>query len=88
VLKSIRVFHNNFYFLKYTGETKRKTEHLFLIKLIPKRKRVKKRTITTYQIDYQIKKEKLESLKLSDGIYCILSNLPEEKDSSLLVFLL
>lgn len=64
---------------------KRKTEHLFHIKLIPKRKRVKKRTITTYQIDYQIKKEKLESLKLSDGIYCILSNLPLEVTSSLLV---
>jgi len=76
---------------------KRKTENLFVIKLTPKRKRVnpvrskvsngvKKRTITTYKIDYQIKEEKLESLKLSDGIYCILSNLPEEKTSSFLVF--
>jgi len=64
---------------------KRKTENLFTIKLIPKRKRIKKRTITTYKIEPQIKLEKLESLKLSDGIYCILSNLPEEKTSSLLV---
>ena len=65
---------------------KRKTENLFTIKLIPKRKRIKKRTITTYKIEPQIKLEKLESLKLSDGIYCILSNLPEEKTSSFLVF--
>ena len=64
---------------------KRKTENLFTIKLIPKRKRIKKRTITTYKIEPQIKLEKLESLKLSDGIYCILSNLPEEKTSSFLV---
>ena len=64
---------------------KRKTENLFIIKLIPKRKRIKKRTITTYKIDYQIKKDKLESLKLSDGIYCILSNLPQEKTSFFLV---
>ena len=64
---------------------KRKTENLFTIKLIPRRKKIKKRTITTYKIDYQIKREKLESLKLSDGIYCILSNLPEEKTSSFLV---
>lgn len=64
---------------------KRKTENLFTIKLIPKRKRIKKRTITTYKIEPQIKLEKLESLKLSDGIYCILSNLPQEKTSSFLV---
>jgi transposase len=65
---------------------KRKTENLFIIELIPKRKRIKKRTITTYKIKSQIKKDKLESLNLSDGIYCILSNLPEEKTSSFLVF--
>ncbi len=64
---------------------KRKTENLFTIRLMPKRKRIKERTITTYKIDYQIKKGKIESLKLSDGIYCILSNLPEEKASSFLV---
>jgi len=64
---------------------KRKTENLFTINLIPKRKRIKKRTITTYRIKSQIKPEKLESLRLSDGIYCILSNLPEEKTSSFLV---
>ena len=64
---------------------KRKTENLFIIKLIPKRKRIKNRTITTYRIKSQIKPEKLESLKLSDGIYCILSDLPEEKTSFFLV---
>jgi len=64
---------------------KRKTEHLFTIRLMPQRKRIKKRTITTYKIDYQIKKGKIESLKLSDGIYCILSNLPIDVASSFLV---
>ena len=69
----------------YAYLKKRKTENLFTIKLIPKRKRMKKKVITTYKIDYQIKQDKLESLKLSDGIYCILSNLPEEKPASFLV---
>ncbi len=64
---------------------KRKAENLFTIELIPKRKRIRNRTITTYKIVYQIKEDKLESLKLSDGIYCILSNLPEEKAASFLV---
>ena len=36
-------------------------------------------------IDYQIKKDKLDRQKLSDGIYCIVSNVSEEKDSSFLV---
>ena len=64
---------------------KRKTENLFTIKLFPKRKRIKNRTITTYKIDYQIREDKLESLKLSDGIYCLLSNLPKDKTGSFLV---
>ena len=69
----------------YSYLKKRKTENLFTIKLIPKRKRIKKKVITTYRIDYQIKQDKLKNLKLSDGIYCILSNLPEEKAASFLV---
>jgi len=69
----------------YSYLKKRKAENLFTIKLIPKRKRIKKRTITTYRIEHQIKQDKLENLKLSDGIYCILSNLPEEKAASFLL---
>lgn len=65
--------------------TKRKVETLFTLRVVPKRKRIKKRTITTYTIDCQIKADKLASLKLSDGIYCIVSNLPQEKTSSFLI---
>jgi len=69
----------------YSYLKKRKVENFFTIKLIPKRKTIKKKVITTYKIDYQIKKDKLDRQKLSDGIYCIVSNVSEKKDVSFLV---
>lgn len=69
----------------YSYLKKRKAENLFTIKLLQKRKRIKKKIIITYRIEHQIKQDKLERLKLSDGIYCIVSNLPQEKTSSFLV---
>jgi len=69
----------------YAYLKKRKAENLFEIKLIPKRKRIRNKDITTYRIDYRIRQDKLDNLKLSDGIYCIVSNLPEDKTGSFLV---
>jgi len=69
----------------YAYLKKRKAENLFEIKLTPKRKRIRNKDITTYRIDYKIRQDKLDNLKLSDGIYCIVSNLPEDKTGSFLV---
>jgi len=69
----------------YAYLKRRKAENLFEIKLTPERKRIRNKTITTYRIDYRIKQDKLDNLKLSDGIYCIVSNLPEDKTGSFLV---
>jgi len=69
----------------YAYLKRRKAENLFVIKLTPKRKRIRNKEITTYRIDYKIKQDKLDNLKLSDGIYCIVSNLPDDKTGSFLV---
>ncbi len=69
----------------YAYLKKRKAEKFFEIKLIPKRKRIRNKDITTYRIDYKIRQDKLDNLKLSDGIYCIVSNLPGDKTGSFLV---
>lgn len=60
----------------YSYLKKRKAESWFIIKLV--RKRIKKK-ITTYQIEFDINQKKLDRIKIFDGIYCILTNLPEDK---------
>lgn len=64
---------------------KRRAENLFQVKLIRKILKKKASFLTTYQIFFQRRKEKIDFLKSTDGIYCLKSNLPQEKDPGTLL---
>ena len=65
---------------------KRKAQGLFTTKVITKEIRRKNNTLfTIYQIKWQINTAKLNLLKLTDGCYCLKTNLPKEIDPAFLV---
>lgn len=63
----------------YAYLKKRKAENYFNIELVSRKEKIKKRNITTYQIKFNLNNEKLEKIKLLDGVWCLLTNIPEDK---------
>jgi len=70
----------------YSYLKKRQSLNLFTIHLVPHRiKKNKNSIITTYQIRYKINLKKLNLLKMTDGTYCIKTNLPQQHNEYFIV---
>mgnify|MGYP000978040666 CR=1 FL=1 len=70
----------------YSYLKKRQSLNLFTIHLVPHRiKKNKTSIITTYQIRYKINLKKLNLLKMTDGTYCIKTNLPQQHNEYFIV---
>lgn len=69
----------------YSYLKKRGAENLFKIRLNTRRKKIKNRTITTYQIEFSLREDKKMGLEICDGIYCLLTNLSEDMSAEFLL---